>query len=393
MKERFINKYGKKYSYDNFIYYGYKEKSFITCPIHGDFLISPYDFLKGKECPSCIKEKKFNINNVKAIEKAKMAKHGKDVGFEKFKYYGRHKKSIFICPKHGEFEMEYGAFCNGQGCPKCAKERHGLDKRLDEEEIIKRIRKVNKKGYSLEKFKYKGSLKNSIFICPKHGEFEMTPAHFLNGEICPKCAVEERGIRSRCNEKDVIKRFNDVFKSFYDYSKFKYVDMHSKSTVICPLHGEFSIDAMHHLRGQGCPICSSSHMERNICRLLEENNIKFEKEFILDKKKKYRYDFFLPSSNILIECQGEQHYVPINFKSTYDYNEVINDFNKLLKRDNEKYNFAIFHGYNIIYFVDKSNFHDKSINVRGNWYDKKNVFENEKELLDNIYIYKKKVKS
>lgn len=24
MKERFINKYGKKYSYDNFIYYGYK---------------------------------------------------------------------------------------------------------------------------------------------------------------------------------------------------------------------------------------------------------------------------------------------------------------------------------------------------------------------------------
>jgi len=42
----------------------------------------------------------------------------------------------------------------------------------------------------------------------------------------------------------------------YDYSKFIYVNNHTKGIVICSKHGEFLITPSTHLIGVGCPNCS-----------------------------------------------------------------------------------------------------------------------------------------
>ena len=65
---------------------------------------------------------------------------------------------------------------------------------------------------------------------------------------------------------------------------------------------------------QSCGCAGNSLGEFYIQSILEENNIKFEKEYIFqdfiyeDTKRHPRYDFYLPDYNRLIEFDGEQHY-------------------------------------------------------------------------------------
>ncbi len=59
--------------------------------------------------------------------------------------------------------------------------------------------------------------------------------------------------------------------------------------------------------------CLKSIGEFNITQLLQNSNIEFQKEksfdnLISDRGHRYRYDFYLPQYNRLIEFDGEQHY-------------------------------------------------------------------------------------
>ena len=61
--------------------------------------------------------------------------------------------------------------------------------------------------------------------------------------------------------------------------------------------------------------CMVSAGEEKIAKILNENNISFirQKTFddlMGDKNKKLSFDFYVPSLNLLIEYQGEQHYRP-----------------------------------------------------------------------------------
>lgn len=61
-----------------------------------------------------------------------------------------------------------------------------------------------------------------------------------------------------------------------------------------------------------CPNCNRtiSKGERKIMEYLEEHNINFDREHKFDwqSHKMYRYDFFLPNYNLIIEFHGQQHY-------------------------------------------------------------------------------------
>ena len=74
------------------------------------------------------------------------------------------------------------------------------------------------------------------------------------------------------------------------------------------------------LRGNRCPICKESHGERKIREYLTKNNIEFIPQKTFPKlvgtgNKPLSYDFYIPSKNILIEFQGEQHYRPVDFNN------------------------------------------------------------------------------
>ena len=78
--------------------------------------------------------------------------------------------------------------------------------------------------------------------------------------------------------------------------------------------------------------------EDTIIRLLRASNIKFERE---KKKKnmrggKFRYDFYLPLYNILIEVEGEQHFKQVNV-----FQKFRSDFLKQQENDRRKNSYAL----------------------------------------------------
>lgn len=70
-------------------------------------------------------------------------------------------------------------------------------------------------------------------------------------------------------------------------------------------------------RNRGCPKCYQfkSVGEQRIRDFLDRNGISYipQKTFAPLNKSKYRFDFYLPEHNLVIEYQGEQHYRDNNF--------------------------------------------------------------------------------
>ena len=74
----------------------------------------------------------------------------------------------------------------------------------------------------------------------------------------------------------------------------------------------------HFLRGyEGCPKCNRkiSKGERRIINYLQGKQIAFEPEkiFSFSSNPRFRYDFYLPDYNLVIEYMGEQHYREVAF--------------------------------------------------------------------------------
>ena len=78
--------------------------------------------------------------------------------------------------------------------------------------------------------------------------------------------------------------------------------------------------------------------EDKIIRLLRASNIKFEREktFADLRGGKFRYDFYLPFYNILIEVDGEQH-----FKQVKVFQKTRSDFLKQQENDRRKNSYAL----------------------------------------------------
>ena len=151
---------------------------------------------------------------------------------------------------------------------------------------------------------------------------------------------------SKSSTEEFIKRANKVHNNKYDYSKVEYKNIETKVCIICPEHGEFWQIPANHLRGQGCPKCNQSKLEREI--IIKFTGFIKEQRFDWLKYNDYmRLDFFFPDYNIAIECQGEQH-----FKSIDRFGGE-NELQKRLFNDKLKYELCKQHNIEIIYYFPK----------------------------------------
>ena len=125
----FINKARKlhnyKYTYNNFIYSGAKEVSYITCPKHGDYLSHPNNHLNGCGCKTCHKEeRKFYLrSDTKTFIRKAMNKLGTTENiYDKCVYENAKTKVKIKCDKHGYYEITPNDHLTGYGCKQCANE-------------------------------------------------------------------------------------------------------------------------------------------------------------------------------------------------------------------------------------------------------------------------------
>jgi len=242
--------------------------------------------------------------------------HGDKYDYSLVKYTNNITNIKVICPYHGEFEQRPITHLIGCGCNECGIVKRSNSKRKTVEEFIKEARAIHGDKYDYSLVKYENGDDKVVIICPIHGEFKQTPYNHLIGE-CYKCGkLKYRDTVSKLPHQ-FIKEARAIHGDKYDYSLVKYVNAHTAVKIICSDHGEFKQTPNKHLsRKQGCPKCKTSKGESTIRKILEERNIEFDEQKTFNEcryKKELQFDFFLPSYNMLIEYDGEQHYKPIDF--------------------------------------------------------------------------------
>lgn len=287
--------------------------------------------------------------------KAAKEKHGDKYDYSKVDYVSAHTKVCIICPNHGEYYQEPNSHIRGAGCKKCANEATGERYRSSKEEFIKKANEVHEGKYDYSKVKYVNANTNVCIICPLHGEFEQIPNHHRRGVGCPKCANESNSERCRLSKEEFIKKANEIHNGKYDYSKVEYVDNHTKVCIICPKHGEFWQEANSHTQGSGCPKCNLSHLERSVMNYLDNVGINYEYQKHFNWLGKQSLDFFLLDYNIGIECQGGQHFFPVDFAGK-GVEWACKEFNKLVYRDKKKKALCEKHEVKLLYFGNVPNY-------------------------------------
>lgn len=365
------------YDFNSSYYVNNKTKLNVVCPEHGKFEIRPDCLLNGTGCPSCGGTKKSTT--IDFIKKAKYV-HNNFFSYEKCNYTGSNNKVIVTCPIHGDFEVKANNHLNGCNCKKCQKDKidhiitklkntNSSTKKLNTEEFIKKGKKIHNDKYKYDKCKYVKSNIKVIITCPLHGDFEITPNHFLAKRGCPKCAGNHR-----MTTFDFVEKLKKIRGTKFCYDKIVYKGTHKQITLTCPIHGDFTNTPANLLKGQGCPYCSESKTENEINNFLMSQGVTFERqkqfEWLQDKRK-LSLDFYLPHFNVAIECQGIQHFNEVKF---FGGAKALNE-NK--KRDEIKLKLCNEYGIKILYYSNlKMDFPYK-------------VFTNTVDLLDEIKKYGK----
>ena len=344
--------YGDKYDYSKVIYKGGRTKEEVVeiiCPAHGSFF-KCVDNINKRDCgcPRCAREKKksndiiFNAN--KFIERSK-EKFGDRFDYSEVKYVNSQTPIILICKGHGvRFNIIPNVHLNSKfgGCKECYKDyiestrSKNIRVKLTEEERKERRKKHfietatkkfgNRFDYSMVEYINCNTPVNIIDKESNNKVFSIKPYKFLNTFNGIPDEIEKRKKERReRRRKEFIERARKIHGDKYDYSAVEYITYHTKVCIICPKHGKFWQTPSTHLKidrnGCGCPKCAKavSKLEEDVINRLTKENIKFRKEYInKDIFGKMRGDFFIKSYNVMIECQGKQHFMELNsFHESY----------------------------------------------------------------------------
>lgn len=378
-QEEFIkelkNVFGNKYDYSKVNYINNKNKITLICPIHGEFSALPSNLLKGYGCSLCGRR---NYSDEKSFIAFCKEKYGEKYSYEKVNYVNSSTKVIIHCNVHDfDFEITPNNFTRGKQCPKCSKRY-----RYKTDDFIEEAKKIHGEKYDYSKVVYKNMKTPIVLGCPIHGDFTITPVSHIHKQAgCILCGYEEMKKKQRFTTEEIIEQFRKAHgNEKYDYSKVKYVNAFTPVLIHCNKHNyDFFQIPDAHKRGVGCPKCNERVLEKRVEEMLNGN---FEYRYNYKDKRLngLSFDFFIPCKNIAIECQGEQHYFPVDFSGKgKEWAEKM--FKNGIGRDENKRRLCKENNIELIYFLDsKLEKYEKS----GNRY-----FTNTEDLINYIKEIKK----
>lgn len=215
------------------------------------------------------------INRVNVI-------HGDRYDYSKVEYTNAKMKVCIICKTHGEFWQTPCGHSGGQGCPKCANIKNRNKQKSTTEDFIKKAKLVHGDKYDYSKTIYVRSIEKVKIICPVHGEFEQTAAgHLCSG--CIKCSYDERNLKNRYTQEEIIEKFKSIHGDKYNYDKVIFGGVKQNVIINCPLHGDFEQTPDAHInKKSGCPKCAGVYILRND-EFIELSKNKFLSKFSYDK--------------------------------------------------------------------------------------------------------------
>lgn len=319
--EKCIKKHGDKYDLSNVVYKGMEKDVFPSCYKHGTFTINAWLFVNKCGCSKCAYEDVWKRQTKKLEDFLDdYKKTSKTYDTSKVVYKNCKTPVIFICHEKDEYGNEHGEFeCTPDSmltkgiCPKC-KRQH---RRLNQDEFFERCKKVHNSFYEYdETVPYTGLKKHIRPICPIHGPYYQIAGTHLKGAGCPICANIKKAAFHTDNKESFVEKARQVHGDNYEYIG-EYKGNSIKMIMKCNRCGfEFSQTPNSHLQGCGCPHCKQSKMEEELETFLKEKNISFIPQCKHDTFEwlgLQSLDFYLTDYSIAIECQGKQHFEPIDF--------------------------------------------------------------------------------
>ena len=347
--EQFIEKarkvHGNRYDYSKVVYINNCTKVIIICPEHGEFKQTPANHLSGQNCPKC-SHRSYKKTTEEFVEEAKKM-HGDKYDYSRVIYVKNNKNVRIICPEHGEFMQTPYKHLTGCGCPMCYNKIRGLTRKKTNDTFISELEEIFQgKNYDFSKVDYVNDKTKVIIICPEHGEFKQTPNHLLGRKTgCPKCS-KILGNQKHIKTTDwFIEAARKVHGDLYDYSLSVYKGTKEPITIICKKHGSFQQKPNYHLAGNGCPKCSISKLEIELMQELEKNRIEYIFHYHPNFLAGLELDFYIPDVKLAIECQGIQHYSPVDFFGGDD------GFEKTVLRDKAKRELCNINNVKLIFFT------------------------------------------
>jgi hypothetical protein len=228
-------------------------------------------------------------------------KHGNRYDYSMFVYPGRkNDKAIVICRKHGQFVTSKQHHLKGSGCPECAGVPRGGFKRKSQEEFIEELKKKYDKFYEYDfsKFVYINNTTKGTVICPKHGDFQITPKHLLMKQYgCSECSGKKRL---------TIEKIREL--TLYKIPDQDYINNKTNIKAVCEFHGEWEVrpDNLLHSKTK-CPTCAGqlSEIEGDLRKFVEseldDSIIRNDKELLGDRRE---LDILSQRHKIAIEMNG-----------------------------------------------------------------------------------------
>lgn len=295
--------------------------------------------------------------------------HGDKYDYSLVENEGLFVKNKIICKKCGNvFEMPFNNHINQkQGCKFCKHRSY----KYSTDEWVDKAKKIHGDKYDYSKVNYINKNTKICIICPKHGEFWITPDKHVNSKQgCPKCAKNYK-----LDTDSFVKKARLVHGEFYNYDKCLYKDTETKVCIVCPEHGEFWQTPHGHLSGHGCPMC---HEEKNINEIKLFNFLKdnINEEIISQYKEDWlsgqTLDIYIPSKKIGIEYQGIQHFKPVK------YFGGIKKYEYTRQKDKEKFEKCKTNDVKLFYFSAEKELPNEYLDT---------IYSNNNELLKEIEKY------
>ena len=257
----------------------------------------------------------------------------------------------YICKKHKKYGIQESypnnfitSYGNG-GCYACCIEKRSLAKRKNES-FFKDI--TEKTGLIYVRTEYSDNDRTRIvYRCKKHydkGEFSTYITNMKNNKgLCPCCNGQHR------TKDDLQNELNDMQ---LNVEIIDYIDYSSPITCKCLIcNNIWKTKGVSLTQGHSCPNCSKSKFEISVESILKKFNLSYIPQYRFKDCKdvlSLPFDFYLYKNNIVIEVDGEGHYKPISYSSSWSEKELLDNFNKIKLHDSIKTNYCKKNNINLI---------------------------------------------
>jgi hypothetical protein len=214
------------------------------------------------------------------------------------------------------WQMNPNHFLRGRRCPICSRVSAARKKTKTHEEFTNEVYQLVGDEYLVIGTYVNTSTKIEILhnICGTI--FNMSPDAFRQGNRCKKCFRVRLADKQRKTKEEFEDEVFDLVENEYSVIG-EYKGAHSKIEIthnICET--SWNITPRNFLNGIRCPKCKSSKGEKKIERWLIVNNIYYVCQHSFPNCRNIlplRFDFYLPDYNLVIEYQGQQHFVETGY--------------------------------------------------------------------------------